>query len=119
MKQIKIRYDNKIVDSRFYSKITIDNQSPIDHSIEEDTKNCNVGYIYVPYIISEYTEESLEEYKKTHKYCPKRGSIDYSTTLMGYILDMNKKEKYKDLNSCVCTKCGDKHTAHDKVSSNE
>jgi hypothetical protein len=125
MKQIKTRYANKMVDNKFYGKITINNQSS-NQLIEEDIKNCNSGYVYVPYIISEHTEESLKEYnyfmkeyRKTHKYCPKCGSIEHSTTLMGYILNMNRKEEYKDLNSCMCTECGDKHAAHDRVSSNE
>ena len=35
---------------------------------------------------------------------------------MGFILNMNKKEDYKDLNQCECTACGNKHLAHDRVS---
>jgi len=58
----------------------------------------------------------MDTYKKQHKVCPKCGSTGHSTTLMGYILNSDKREEYKDLNSCVCSECGDKHTAHDRIS---
>ena len=34
----------------------------------------------------------------------------------GYILNSDKRDEYKDLNNCVCTECGDRHTAHERVS---
>lgn len=49
-------------------------------------------------------------------WCPKCGSESYSTTLVGYILNMDKKEDYKDKNRCVCQECGDVHTTHDRLS---
>ena len=83
----------------------------------------NQGIIYVPYVMKEHTDESLKEYnefkseyKKQHKFCPKCGSESPSTTLMGYIVNWDKKEEYKDLNRCVCQECGDVHTTHERVS---
>lgn len=93
---------------------------------QEELEEGKQGYIYVPYIIGTHTEESLKEYNefmaeyhKKHAVCPKCGSDKYVTTLMGYMLDSNKKEEYKDLNGCVCVKCGDVHTAHEMISIEE
>ena len=57
----------------------------------------------------------MDQYGKDHEVCPKCGSDHYSTTLMGYCLDMNNKEAYKDLNQIECQNCGYICTAHDLV----
>jgi len=54
-------------------------------------------------------------YKKAHKCCPQCNSENYTTTLAAFILDLNNKDDYQDLNKCECTDCGDKHLAHDRV----
>ena len=58
----------------------------------------------------------MKIYKKQHELCPKCGYKGHSSTLMGYVLDMNKKEEYKNLNICVCLKCGNRHTYHERIS---
>jgi hypothetical protein len=71
----------------------------------------------------EHTEESskayddfMNIYEEEHKLCPNCGDDgSYSMTLMGYILNMDKKEEYKDLNRCQCQKCGNSHTFHERV----
>jgi transcription elongation factor Elf1 len=80
------------------------------------------GIIWLPYVFREHTDESLkaydefmDDYNEKHKFCPKCGSEDHSTTLVGYILDRSKKDEYKDKNSCVCSDCGDRHIFHDRV----
>lgn len=73
-------------------------------------------------MVKEFNEQSVEnddfkkEYNEKHKLCPKCGAIQHSSTLVAYILYSDKKEEYKDLNACVCSECGDKHTAHDRIS---
>ena len=64
-------------------------------------------------------DDFMEEYYKQHECCPKCGSDDHISTLVGYVLNMDRKEEYKDLNKCECLKCGDKHSAHDRVPSIE
>ena len=58
------------------------------------------------------------KYKEEHKYCPKCGSNSYITTLTGYPFYSDNPEGYKDLNDCTCSACGDVHTRHDRISSN-
>ena len=77
----------------------------------------------VPWTTGEHSEESLKDYndfmrsyKEQHKFCPKCKAISHTTTLMGYVLHSDKREEYKDLNSCVCQECGDYHTFHERVS---
>lgn len=103
-----------------------------------DTDNVLVGYkgegnsesgvVYADYkpVIGvdelEFLTEERKEYKKVikqyhldHARCPKCGSESHSTTYVGYILHMDRKDEYKDLNRCVCSNCGDVHTTHDRV----
>lgn len=61
-------------------------------------------------------DEFREQYKKDHEACPKCGHTGHSSTLVGYVLDLNNKESYKDGNQCVCSNCGDKHIYHDRIS---
>lgn len=109
----KDRYSKKPINPKFYSKIEV---SKGDETLPE-------GTIFVPYILGEHTEESLQEhrkfmdkYKKEHKCCPKCGETGHTTTLMGYPLIRGEEENYKDLNGCVCTGCKDVHTAHERIS---
>jgi Zn finger protein HypA/HybF involved in hydrogenase expression len=81
-----------------------------------------VGIIYAPYVFKEHTEESLREhqkvmaeYSKKHNYCPKCGSGEYITSLVGYPLVSGKEAEYKDKNTCKCTACGDTHIVHDRT----
>ena len=85
-------------------------------------KNLNTNVIFVPYIFKEHTKESLndynlkiKEYKILHECCPKCKSTKYQCTLAGFIM----KDDYKDLNTCICSKCNDKHTVHDRIPGNK
>jgi len=87
--------------------------------VENDKES---GYIYAPYIIRNHTKESLKEYRefmdeydKNHECCPECGAKEHMTTLIGYVLNDDKKEEYKDLNRCECSNCGDVHTCHERV----
>lgn len=84
------------------------------------------GLIYLPYIIGSHSEESLKKYKefidgysKKHEVCPDCGSKGHSSTLVGYAVDTNKPDNYKDRNKCVCSNCGLNHIAHDRISEEE
>lgn len=58
----------------------------------------------------------MVEYHNKHKYCPKCGKNEgFITTLVCYVLDINNKENYKDLNRSTCMSCGDVHTIHDRL----
>lgn len=90
---------------------------------EDEIKEGKWGYVLVPYILSEHSEESsnrysefMNQYHNQHKYCPECGCEHYTTTLVAYILNWDKRDEYKDNNKCVCSKCGDVHTTHDRVS---
>lgn len=64
----------------------------------------------------EYTK-FVEQYDKNHTACPVCGSENSMQTLVGYIVDMDHKDEYKDLNRATCTDCGNVHTVHDRVPS--
>lgn len=57
----------------------------------------------------------MQEYKIQHAACPKCGGLDYTTTLAGYTFNSDNPEQYKDLNTCECSMCHNRHTAHDRV----
>lgn len=57
----------------------------------------------------------MKEYAKKHVCCPKCGSTQHISTLVGYALDLDKKDEYKNLNICSCTSCEDEHSKHDRV----
>jgi hypothetical protein len=114
------KYKNKMIDKSRYSVVNINDNKMSEEEMKEK------GYVFMPYICVEHTEESskeyddfMKEYHKQHECCPKCGETGCTTTLVGYVLNMDKKEEYKDLNKCVCSKCGDKHTIHDRVPSIE
>ena len=79
------------------------------------------GLVWMPYTIVNTTDgpskeykDFMSEYKEKHKCCPKCGSDDCITTLVGYILNMDKKDEYEDKNICVCSDCGNRHTVHER-----
>jgi len=88
----------------------------------ETKENLESGLIWAPYVLVEHNEESLKEYREfmdkyneEHEFCPKCGSKKHSTTLMGYPLIRGEEDKFRDLNQCVCTDCGDVHTTHERI----
>lgn len=72
-------------------------------------------------MIDEFNKQSIDidnfkkEYNEKHKLCPKCGAEEYTTTLMAFVVDMDKKESYKDLNDCICRMCKDVHTFHERI----
>ena len=60
-------------------------------------------------------DEFMEKYRKEHEVCPKCGGKEHTTTLMAYTMFSDVRELYRDLNSCKCQRCGDVHTAHERV----
>jgi ribosomal protein S27AE len=126
MKKIKTNYANKMVDGKFYGVVKVENAPITKYLSPEEVAEGKQGYVLAPYILGEHTEESskqydlfMKEYHKQHKYCPKCGGEQHTTTLVGYVLNWDKKDEYKDLNRCVCTKCGDNHSTHDRLPSIE
>jgi hypothetical protein len=109
MKKINAKY--QIVNIR--EEKTVVSKSEIDRHSE--------GLIFLPYVTVTSFEPNPERkvfmdwYDDEHKYCPKCGSEQYCQTLVGYILDMDNKEAYKDKNMCTCSDCGDNHIVHDRV----
>jgi len=61
-------------------------------------------------------KEFMKKYRTNHEVCPKCGTIEHSSTLVGYVYNSDKSEEYKDLNACVCVNCGNRHTTHERVS---
>lgn len=57
----------------------------------------------------------LEQYDLNHSCCPKCFSKEYITTMVGYAVNLDDKESYKDKNACQCCNCGDTHITHDRV----
>jgi hypothetical protein len=57
----------------------------------------------------------MKAYNLAHECCPQCGSKMCTTSLVGYLLDLSKKDDYKDLNKCSCYDCGDKHIMHERV----
>jgi transcription elongation factor Elf1 len=60
-------------------------------------------------------DDFMYEYYKEHSHCPKCGSKKYKNTLRGYDFFLDRKEEYKDLNTCICGDCGDVHTLHERI----
>lgn len=67
---------------------------------------------------NEYTD-FMKSYHDNHRYCPDCNSDKFKTTLFGYILNLDKKDEYKDLNKCICLNCGSTHILHDRISLRE
>lgn len=60
-------------------------------------------------------DEFMIEYNRLHAVCPVCGCDHYSCTLVGYIVNMDHPETYKDRNSIECMGCGFKVIVHDLV----
>lgn len=91
-------------------------------NISGSNKSLQPDQVYIPYLVAEIIESDeecekyMKQYHKQHEVCPRCGFIEYETTLMGYILDMNDKENYKDLNNCKCLECGYIHVTYERIS---
>ena len=116
MKKNKTNYTNKTIDANRYSIVNTN-----EHKISEEEMK-EMGYVFLPYVLSVHTEESstdydefMGEYYLQHKYCPKCGATNHTSTLVAYVLNWDKKDEYKDMNRCECMECGDKHYVHDRV----
>lgn len=70
---------------------------------------------YIPFIHEKGCyQELIHRYNSSHQKCPKCGGTDNCQTLLGYILDPNDYDNYKDGNHVTC-KCGWKGIVHDLV----
>jgi hypothetical protein len=58
----------------------------------------------------------MNQYHKDHALCPKCKNSGHTSTLVAYAYHSGKPDGYKDLNKCVCSRCGDRHTTHERVS---
>lgn len=129
---MKNKYSLKEIDASRYGIINIntDHQlktnKDVKYLTDEQFKNGEQGIVFVPWVLKEHTAESLKEYnsfmkkyRKQHEVCPKCGEKGHTTTLMGYPMYSDRREEYKDLNTCVCTICGDVHSCHSRISIKE
>lgn len=66
------------------------------------------------YSMSQY-REFKDRYREDHAACPRCGATAHSSTYVNYILSLEKADEYKDLNDCICSDCGDRHTTHERV----
>jgi len=117
--------------SEIPSKLLTKSRFAVVETACEENKD---GVIYVPFvpvepchlITNETTQEEIrswdpeaydfrENYAKQHRVCPKCGSRNFSTTLVGYPLHKDHMETYKDLNRIECYNCGWKGIGHDLV----
>ncbi len=98
---------NMVINSR-YSTVDLKNEINLP-SEGKYYSNINSTKINTEY------DEFMEQYHFNHECCPVCNDTSCRSTLVGYVLDMNKKEEYKDLNRCICSKCGNTHTTHDRI----
>lgn len=120
---IETKYANNTIVTDLYSGISIGRNTDENKLlIRTELVDNEQGYILAPYVIGEHDDESLkqyhdfmEAYNEQHKYCPNCGKLECSTTFVGYIMNSNKRDEYRDLNSCKCSHCGDVHTKHERV----
>ena len=117
-KEIFSKYANQEVDQKLYAKLETLNITPRKSDNGKETP----GIVFAPYIMCDHTEESLKEYNEfmtryhtQHCCCPNCGSRNYTKTLVGYILNHEHPEDYKDKNVCHCLDCGWKGIAHELV----
>lgn len=123
-KNLMSRYATQTVNPNFYSTISLSGSSaPPSENISKDG---GPGYVMAPFTIKTSTKGPSKAYKKfmkayraQHELCPKCGSKNHESTLMGFVLNMDMKDEYKDLNRCKCMNCGDTHTAHERISRKE
>ncbi len=60
------------------------------------------------------SEDIRKRYHNNHSRCPSCHNTKFSSTYMGFILDMSKPEEYRDENKIVCS-CGWTGITHDLV----
>lgn len=117
-----MKYNNKKINAKFYGKVPVIPQ--------EDSPE---GYILAPYVLYEQTkiyesdkikmlesmtdrQNFMKQYKEDHALCPNCGIEGYHTqTLTAFIFYNDRPEEYKDLNRCICMKCKNIHTYHDRT----
>ena len=125
MKKIKSRYKLKKIDNHNFMKISINGEKNNKPVVTNNPDKQ--GLIYMPYVCVENInpkpdqvyEKFMKQYDNKHELCPKCGSKEHISTLMGYLFDRNNKDDYKDLNTCNCLNCGDVHTFHERISISE
>lgn len=60
-------------------------------------------------------DEFYQKYREEHRCCPNCGSRNYTMTLLGIPLNLDKADEYRDINSCHCQDCGWRGIRHDLV----
>jgi hypothetical protein len=105
------KYDNEFVRKQLYD--LYGKSKGVSYHEFTDELNQMVKNLYQDSIKH---DNFKKEYYKKHKLCPKCQAMEHSTTLMSYTLNLKNPQEYKDLNSCVCTKCKHIHTTHDRIS---
>lgn len=117
---MKDKYSSKKINGEYYGKTNISSLQNLAQKNEDGS--LGPGYVLAPFIAIESSKERSKEYDEfmkkyheNHSLCPNCKSNSYSTTLVGYILDWNNKEDYKDLNNCRCVNCNDVHTMHERL----
>jgi len=62
-------------------------------------------------------EDFIEIYNKKHLRCPRCYELNnYKMKNVSSIFDYEDSEGFKDNNICICNKCGDIHTVHERIS---
>lgn len=111
--------DNNMYRTVTFADLTADPNEVLVACKSEGNNEAGVIFAdYIPILTNERNPEYdafMKQYTLDHARCPKCGSKAHSTTYVGYILHMDRKDEYKDLNRCVCSNCGDVHTTHDRV----
>lgn len=60
--------------------------------------------------------EFMKDYNNKHRLCPHCGFDLCHSTLATFVYTPDLKDTYKDVNRCVCFKCGFVHVKHDRIS---
>lgn len=61
----------------------------------------------------------MEDYRKSHMYCPECGSDRNSQTLMGYVFNLDRPEEFKNENRVTCAECHWNGIVDDLVGEND
>lgn len=105
------QYNNEYVRKQLYEIYCKDK---IKYSYEDYKEELDI-IVEDCYQQSIETDKILKQYHNNHKLCPKCKSKAHTSTLVGYILDKENPDQYKDLNRCTCLNCGNIHTTHDRI----
>ena len=109
------QYDNEYVRKQLY-EINCKDKEKYSYEDYKDELDIFVNDLHKQSIISDKLRDKiLTQYHNNHKLCPKCKSKAHTSTLVGYILDKEKPDQYKDLNRCTCLNCGNIHTTHDRI----